>query len=176
MCFCCIDSIICFITKHCFTVLLYLLLLLLLLLCSSIRVRLFFVNELAVGRRQAFYTNTIGLYSEQMSSSAHDEVVARLFSELLKATIQLTCICVGVWAERYTWICKYLYYIPTYVHRIATSKYVLIGSELHSVVFTSYRRPTINFCIVHIKLWDKLIQNSIFIFGISLTLFTQYNI
>lgn len=145
MCFCCIDSIIRFITKHCFTVLLYLLFLLL--LCSSIRVRLFFVNELAVGRRQAFYT-TIGLYSEQMSSSAHDEVVARLFSELLKATIQLTCICVGVCPERYTWICKYLYYIPTYVHSIATSQYVIIGSELYSVVFL--RLPdnqTINLCL-----------------------------
>lgn len=57
-----------------------------------------------------------------------------------------------------------------YVHMciIGTSKYVIIGVELCSVVFTSSRRSTINFCfsivsndIVYKLLYDKLIQNSV---------------
>lgn len=107
-CCCCIDSIICFITKHCFTVLLYLFIVVVILVVLvysryvlSSSVRLFFVNELAVVRRQAFYT-IIGLYGEQMSSSAHNKVVARLFSELLKATIELTCRCVWVYRQKGT--------------------------------------------------------------------------
>lgn len=50
----------------------------------------------AGGRRQAFY-----IEERQIRLPAHDEVVGRLFSQLLKATIELACTCMHVGVHVY---------------------------------------------------------------------------